>query len=110
MPTNDANTFNDSQLGEAFSSIARAFEPPDARSLYVYTRTAEAHQRAKRAAELWQKAQDPGFDQALLDRLNIAAGTYAPNVSYYGVSVRDATARRGQDIESSDRRYAAAGR
>ncbi len=53
-----------------------------------------------------QKAQDPHIDQTLLDRLNIAAGTYAPDVSYYGVGVRDATARRGQDIESSDRHFA----
>ncbi len=107
MPPNDSTTFNDHQLGEAFSSIANAFAPPSAQALAAYARTAEVHQKVKRAAELWQKAQDPNIDQALLDRLNIAAGTYAPNVSYYGIGVRDATARRGQDMEASDRRYAA---
>ncbi len=106
MPANDTSSFNDPLLGEAFSSVASAFAPPSAQALAAYARTAEAHQKAARAAELWQKAQDPTFDQALLDRLNIAAGTYAPNVSFYGVGVRDATARRGQDIESSDRQYA----
>lgn len=98
MPVNDASSFNDPLLGEAFTSIASAFAPPSPQALAAYARGAEAQQKAKRAAELWQKAQDPNFDQALLDRLNIAAGTYAPNVSYYAVGVRDATARRGQDI------------
>lgn len=107
MPSNDANGFNDLQLGEAFTSIAGAFAPPSPQAFAAYARADGAQQRAKRAAELWQKAQDPTFDQALLDRLNIAAGTYAPNVSYYGVGVRTATARRGQDMEASDRRYAA---
>jgi len=107
MPSNDASSFNDPLLGDAFTSIASAFAPPSPQALAAYARADGAQQRAKRAAELWQKAQDPTFDQALLDRLNIAAGTYAPNVSYYGVGVRDATARRGQDMEASDRRYAA---
>lgn len=105
MPSNDTSSFNDPLLGEAFSSIAGAFAPPSAQALAAYARTAEVHQKAKRAAELWQKAQDPHIDQALLDRLNIAAGTYAPNVSYYGVGVRDATTRRGQDMQRSDRQH-----
>jgi hypothetical protein len=106
MPANDTSAFNDPQLGEAFSSIANAFAPPSAQALAAYARSAAVQQRAKHVAELWQKAQDPHIDQALLDRLNIAAGTYAPNVGYYGVGVKDATIRRGQDIESADRRYA----
>lgn len=104
MPRNDTNGFNSPELGEAFTSIASAFAPPSAQALAAYTRSAAVQQRAKHVAELWQKAQDPSFDQALLDRLNIAAGTYAPNVSYYAVGVRDATARRGQDILGNDRR------
>ncbi len=107
MPANDTSSFNDPQLGEAFTSIASAFAPPSPQALAAYARSAAVQQRAKHVAELWQKAQDPSFDQALLDRMNIAAGTYAPNVSYYAVGVRDATARRGQDIQSSDRQYAA---
>ncbi len=106
MSSNDTSSFNAPLLGEAFNGVASAFAPPSAQALSAYARTAEAHQKAKRAAELWP--QDPNINQALLDRMNIAAGTYAPNVSYYGVGVRDVTARRGQDIESSDRRFAAA--
>lgn len=103
----DISNFNDPQLGDAFTSIASAFAPPSPQALATYARGAEAQQKAKRAAELWQKAQDPNFDQALLDRLNIAAGIYAPNVSYYAAGLRDATSRRGQDMQSSDRQYAA---
>lgn len=77
-------------------------------SLVAYDRLATVQHKAKHDTEFWQKTQDPNFDQGLPDRLKkIAPGTYAPNVSCPGASLKDATIRRGQDIQSSDRQYAA---
>lgn len=105
MPPNDATGFNNPQLGRAFGNIASIFAPPNPQELYAYARAAESRQKTQRAADLWEKARDPNFDQSLFDRLNIAAGNYAPSSGYFSVGLKDATDRRGQDITSADRRY-----
>lgn len=102
----DPSGFNNPRLGQAFGNIASIFAPPSAQDLYAYTRAAGERQKSQRAAALWEKAQDPKFDQGLFDRMNVAAGSYSPASSYWGVGVKDATDRRGQDVASADRRYA----
>lgn len=101
----DPSVFNNPRLGQAFNSVASIFAPPAAQDIYAYARAAGEREKMQRAADLWKMARDPNADMQVFDRSNVAAGNYAPASSYWGVGVKDATDRRGQDINSADTRY-----
>lgn len=130
--------YNDPVLGQAFSNLTAAFAPPSAGDLNAYASAKAKREEAARLAQLFDVAQQNGFDQTTFDRMGQAAGQWTPNTGYFGVNsqaetsrannaadnaralevqraqeaaamerlgVTDATARRGQDINSADTHY-----
>lgn len=95
--------FNDPNLGAAFENIASLFAPVSSQELAGYA-TADLT-RQKAAAEAQRMGLVDMFTQGGDDRIGVAAGLYAPTQSYQALQMGDATDRRGQDIESADRRY-----
>lgn len=95
--------YNDPTLGAAFENIASLFAPVSASELAGYA-TADLT-RQKAAAEAQRMGLVDMFTQGGDDRIGVAAGLYAPTQSYQALQMGDATDRRGQDIESADRRY-----
>ncbi len=100
-----AAAYSDPRLGVAFENIADIFAPPSGSDLYGYTRAASERQKAQRLDDVYRRATVPGATVEGLDLPAIAAGLYAPNASGWAVRTKDNTDRRGQDIESTDRRY-----
>lgn len=97
-------------LAKGFANIADLFAPASARDAYYGTeaglaraKTLSETQKAQRLADVFANRDNP--DQAARDRAAISAGLYNPNQGYYAVDTKDATDRRGQDIQSTDKRY-----
>lgn len=98
--------YNDPSIGQAFESIASLFAPIPGADLAGYA-AADAN-RQKALAQAQQTGLIDMFATGtgpLDDRVGIAAGLYTPNQSWGAVNMADQTNRRGQDIESGDRRY-----
>lgn len=98
--------YNDPSIGQAFESIASLFAPIPGADLAGYA-AADAN-RQKALAQAQQTGLIDMFATGtgpIDDRIGIAAGLYTPNQSWGAVNMADQTQRRGQDIESGDRRY-----
>ena len=91
--------FNSPQFAQAMSNLAGAFAPPSAQELLTGAQYQGAVAQNSRLADLWSTAGDD------FDRKGMASGQWTPNQSLYAVDQGNLTARRGQDIESGDRRY-----
>ena len=63
-------------------------------------------EEAARLAAQFDYARSPdGFNKDVFDRMLASTGAQAIKDGYYGVDMGAETARRGQDLESADRRY-----
>lgn len=90
--------YSDPNIGRAFANLAGLFAPPSAGDLAGYAKANSLREDAARRAKLFELAQTTeGFDQTMFDRMNIAAGSYNPNQSYYSVDQGNATQRYGYD-------------
>lgn len=97
--------YSDPAIGAAFENLADVFAPPSATDILAGTKAASEREKAKRLADVYSRATAPGATIQALDLPAIAAGLYAPTQSGYAVDTDATTRRRGQDIESGDRRY-----
>ena len=98
--------YNNPQIGAAFDNIASMFAPPSAQETYAYAKARAEREDAARKQQVYDYANDPNYDSSVADRKAAAAGVYLPTQSWYAVDQGNATTRRGQDLESGDRRYA----
>lgn len=99
-------------LAKGFANIADVFAPASARDAYygVETQAARAkmmaeQQKAQRLNDVYTRGTAAGATPQSIDLAAIAAGLYNPNQSTYAVDLGDTTKRRGQDLESGDRRF-----
>jgi uncharacterized protein YidB (DUF937 family) len=94
------NRYNDPALGQAFNNIASLFAPPSAGDLANYAQANARREEAERLAWLFGNPTDPTASaRAALTGVQSYANTPS------GFYRTDETTRRGQDIDSGDRRY-----
>lgn len=99
-------------LAKGFANIADLFAPSSPRDIYygAETQNAQAKAAAERAksqrlADVYSRGTAAGATPQSIDLAAVAAGLYPPKDSTYAVDLGDTTKRRGQDIESGDKRY-----
>jgi hypothetical protein len=91
--------YNNPAIGQAFQGIAGMFAPPSGSDAAGWAVANAKRAEAKRISDLYEGAAgDP-------DRQAAIAGAYLPTQSYRALEMGDATTRRGQDIDSGDKRY-----
>ena len=99
MPISMNRVYSD--LDRGFANLGKLFAPPDPADLANAALARSRDEDAARRRALFSIAQESGLDQNLFDRMNIAAGLYAPNVGYYGVDQGNATSRANNAADNA---------
>lgn len=81
-----AGGFNDPSFAAAAAGLGQMFAPPSGTDAAGYANAAATKEKAARLADLWTRAQQPGFDPQKADALGVFGGLYNPNQSYYSVN------------------------
>lgn len=89
--------FNNPAFSQAAAGISQMFAPPDGADVAAWEKAREIRDKSNRLTELFDLAKSEGFNQSTFDRMNIAAGQYAPTQSFYAVDTNDATNRYEAD-------------
>lgn len=96
--------WNDPVLGQAFASLSSAFAPPSASELNAYALAKAKREEAARLSWLFDNPDDRTAS-ARSALTGVQGYSQTPAGYTYGVDTAAETARRGQNIESGDRRY-----
>ena len=99
MPISMNRVYSD--LDRGFANLGKLFAPPDPADLANAALARSRDEDTARRRALFSIAQESGLDQNLFDRMNIAAGLYAPNVGYYGVDQGNATSRANNAADNA---------
>lgn len=97
--------YNNPGFQQGVESLKQLFAPPSGQDAAAWAMANERNAEARRKAEAYARMTTAGATPALVDQFGVASGTFLPTQSYHALDVGDATTRRGQDLESSDRRY-----
>ncbi|KAB0678051.1 hypothetical protein [Aureimonas leprariae] len=90
---------------QGVDNLMKLFAPPSGDEAAGWARANAMRAEAARKADAYARMTAKGATPALIDQFGVASGTFLPTQSYHAVDMGDATTRRGQDMESSDRRY-----